>query len=189
MRKEIDDAGNQRFLNLTIWLIIWLSKALKKKTHAFLACSSSAELDFPYLRHRGFWYGKLYPKWCFPQPTWNQVKTRRIVLNLWVSEVLLVVKNPPADTGDIEKHRFDPWVKKVPWRRAWQPTPVFLPGESLPRDSRGITGSRGAWSPKGPLVHRVTQSRTQLQWLSTWQYFLIMCNSTRNVAAVTLIVL
>ena len=23
----------------------------------------------------------------------------------------------------------DPWVRKVPWRRAWQPTPVFLPGE------------------------------------------------------------
>ena len=25
---------------------------------------------------------------------------------------------------------FDPWVGKTPWRRAWQPTPVFLPGES-----------------------------------------------------------
>ena len=25
---------------------------------------------------------------------------------------------------------FDPWVRKIPWRRAWQPTPVFLPGES-----------------------------------------------------------
>ena len=26
--------------------------------------------------------------------------------------------------------RFDPWVGKIPWRRAWQPTPVYLPGES-----------------------------------------------------------
>ena len=26
--------------------------------------------------------------------------------------------------------RFDPWVGKIPWRRAWQSTPVFLPGES-----------------------------------------------------------
>jgi len=25
---------------------------------------------------------------------------------------------------------FDPWVRKIPWKRAWQPTPVFLPGES-----------------------------------------------------------
>ena len=28
------------------------------------------------------------------------------------------------------RHQFDPWVRKIPWRRAWQPTPVFLPGES-----------------------------------------------------------
>ena len=27
------------------------------------------------------------------------------------------------------KPGFDPWVGKIPWRRAWQPTPVFLPGE------------------------------------------------------------
>ena len=25
---------------------------------------------------------------------------------------------------------FNPWVGKIPWRRPWQPTPVFLPGES-----------------------------------------------------------
>ena len=25
---------------------------------------------------------------------------------------------------------FDPWVRKIPWRRAWQPTPVFMPEES-----------------------------------------------------------
>ena len=28
------------------------------------------------------------------------------------------------------KEQHDPWVWKIPWRRAWQPTPVFLPGES-----------------------------------------------------------
>ena len=27
-------------------------------------------------------------------------------------------------------YRFDPWARKIPWRRKWQPTPVFLPGES-----------------------------------------------------------
>ena len=25
---------------------------------------------------------------------------------------------------------FDPWVRKIPWRRTWQPTPVFLPREA-----------------------------------------------------------
>ena len=28
------------------------------------------------------------------------------------------------------RHRFDPWVGNIPWRRKWQPTPVFLPGKS-----------------------------------------------------------
>ena len=26
--------------------------------------------------------------------------------------------------------RFDPWVGRIPWRRKWQPPPVFLPGKS-----------------------------------------------------------
>ena len=29
-----------------------------------------------------------------------------------------------------KRHGFDPWVGKIPWRWKWQPTPVFLPGES-----------------------------------------------------------
>ena len=40
-----------------------------------------------------------------------------------------VVKNVPV----MQEHRrcgFDPWVGKILWRRAWKPTPVFLPGES-----------------------------------------------------------
>ena len=28
------------------------------------------------------------------------------------------------------RYGFDPWVRKIPWRRKWQPTPGFLPGES-----------------------------------------------------------
>ena len=28
------------------------------------------------------------------------------------------------------RYRFDPWVRKIPWRRKWQPTPVFLPRKS-----------------------------------------------------------
>ena len=42
----------------------------------------------------------------------------------------LVVRNPPANAGDVKRHGFDPWVGKIPWRMAKQPTPVFLPGES-----------------------------------------------------------
>ena len=32
-------------------------------------------------------------------------------------------------TCQCRRHRFDPWVGKIPWRREWQPTPVFLPKE------------------------------------------------------------
>jgi len=39
-----------------------------------------------------------------------------------------VVKNPPANAGDARDTRFNPWVGKIPWRRKWQPTPVFLSG-------------------------------------------------------------
>ena len=36
------------------------------------------------------------------------------------------------------RHRFDPWVGKISCRRIWQPTPVFLPGES--RGQRSLAG-------------------------------------------------
>ena len=32
--------------------------------------------------------------------------------------------------GHCRKHGFHPWVTKMPWRRKWQPTPVFLPRKS-----------------------------------------------------------
>ena len=41
-----------------------------------------------------------------------------------------VVRSPPANARRPQRRRFDPWVGKVPWRRAWQLTPVFLPRES-----------------------------------------------------------
>ena len=47
-----------------------------------------------------------------------------------VSQVVLVVKNLLANAGDVKRCRFIPWVRKIPWRRAWQLTPVLLPGES-----------------------------------------------------------
>ena len=47
------------------------------------------------------------------------------------SQVALVVKNSPANTGDIrDLDGFYPWVENIPKRRAWLPSPVFSPGES-----------------------------------------------------------
>ena len=43
--------------------------------------------------------------------------------------VALVVKNLPAKAGDVKRCGFDPCVGTIPWRRKWQLTPAFLPGE------------------------------------------------------------
>ena len=49
----------------------------------------------------------------------------------------------PACQFRRQRRRFDPWVRKAPWRRAWQPTPAFLPGES--HGQRSLVG----YSPHG----------------------------------------
>ena len=49
--------------------------------------------------------------------------------------------------------RFDPWVRKIPWRREWQPTPVFLPGEF--HGQRSLVG----YSPQG---HKELDTTVQL---------------------------
>ena len=46
---------------------------------------------------------------------------------------------------------FDPWVRKIPWRSAWQSTPVFLTGES--HEQRSLVG----YSPKGPKESGITE--------------------------------
>ena len=46
------------------------------------------------------------------------------ILSFKHHKVALVVKNQPTNAGDTE---LDPWVGRISWRRAWQPTPVFLP--------------------------------------------------------------
>ena len=40
------------------------------------------------------------------------------------------LKEPTAKAGRLNRHGFESCIGKIPWRRARQPTPVFLPGES-----------------------------------------------------------
>ena len=54
------------------------------------------------------------------------------------SQMVIVVKNLPANEGNIRDAGSIP-VGKMPWRRARQPTPVFLPGES--HGQRSLAGS------------------------------------------------
>ena len=43
----------------------------------------------------------------------------------WASLVAQMVKNLP----EMQEAQVLPWVRKIPWRREWLPTPIFLPGE------------------------------------------------------------
>ena len=64
-------------------------------------------------------------------------------------------KEPACQFRRCNRCRFDPWVKKIPWRRTEQPTPIFLPGES--RGLRSLVGS-------SPPDHRESDMN---EWLST----------------------
>ena len=77
---------------------------------------------------------------------------RKAILFFHTLKLKLQLSGLPGGTSDKEptcksrrhkRHRFDPWVGKIPWRRAWQPTPVFLPGKSHAQQS--LVG----YSPQG----------------------------------------
>ena len=75
----------------------------------------------------------------FPSPTWGKAE-------------------PSCLRG--VRQEFDPWVEKIPWRRAGQPTLAFLPGES--HGQRSLAGY-SPWSHKesdtaGPTEHAHTHS-------------------------------
>ena len=55
-----------------------------------------------------------------------------------------MVKESACQCRSCKRHRFDPWVRKIPWRRKWQPTPVFLPGNPTDRGASQATQSVGS---------------------------------------------
>ena len=59
----------------------------------------------------------------------------------WAPLVAQMVKRICLQRG---RPGFHPWVGKMPWRRAWQPTQVFLPGESSWTEEPGGLQSMGS---------------------------------------------
>ena len=80
----------------------------------------------------------------------------------------LVVKNLPANAGDMS---CDP-VRKLPWRRKWQPTPVFLPGKS--HGWRSLAG----YSPWGHKRVRYDLAAKQQQLCVIPKFTPPVCNTT-----------
>ena len=71
-----------------------------------------------------------------------------LLLPRWLSG-----KEPSGRHRGHKRPGFDPWVGKIPWGRAWQRTPVFLPGEA--HGQRSLAG----YSPRG---HRVYNGHVPL---------------------------
>ena len=105
----------------------------------------------PYLLNMGFCL-------CRRRPQGNADPRFRILVLSW----LLFVGFPVGASGkerpcQCRRYGFDPWVGKIPWRRKWQPTPVFLPGKS---HGQRILEGYSLWG----------QSQIQL---SDWTHFLV----------------
>ena len=82
--------------------------------------------------------------------------------------------------------RFNPWVRKIPWRKAYQPTPVFLPGESHAQRSLAGYSPQGhsSWTRlKQMHFHYICTDKskrciTLTCTNATWSFFHILCLSS-----------
>ena len=71
-------------------------------------------------------------------------------------------KEPTCQCRRHRRFRFDPWVGKIPWRRAWQPTPVFLPGES-------------PWTEDPSGLQSIASQRVRHDWSNLSDVIMISC--------------
>ena len=78
------------------------------------------------------------PKFC-GLPLWIL-----LFINTWFPGSTSV-KEPAYQCRRCKRNRFSPWIRKIPWRRVWQPTPVLLPGK--------FYGQRSGWAT----VLRITE--------------------------------
>ena len=56
--------------------------------------------------------------------------------------------------------RFDPWVGNIPWKRKWQPTPVFLPGES--HGQRSLAGYSAQGHKESDMTEQLHRKRKKV---------------------------
>ena len=125
-------------------------------------------------------------RWCQVRESWASlvVQWLRICLTMQATQVRSLAQEDPTCRGATkpghlnsggasgkepacqprrhERRRFDPGAGKIPWRRAWQPTPVFLPGES--HGQRSLVG-QSPWDQKeldttGQLTHTTATELT-----------------------------
>ena len=119
------------------------------------------------------WCGSafLFKHWCLSDTTaWLSIYFK-FGLSWWLSG--------KESTCQCWRCRFDPWVSKIPWRRKWQPIPVFLPGKY--RGQRSLAGY-SPWGLKESRHDLATKQEQQLKvcknvfwtWPSIWKVLSIL---------------
>ena len=116
---------------MTLYLYMLIHWYISWRKRTFILTRDSRELHFPLrvtylitwiIFHR-LTFGSIYIKLCFSFST----------------TCFLHFQGGTSGKEPVCQKRcgFHPWVRKISWRRAWQPTPVFLPGE-FPRTEKPI---------------------------------------------------
>ena len=79
-------------------------------------------------------------------------------------------KEPTCQCRRHKRHGFNLWVGKIPWRRAWQPTPLFLPGES--HGQRSLMGYNPSADKSWTRLKRLSSSSSSM--LSHFSHVLLL---------------
>ena len=114
------------------------------------ACQAPLSMEFSRQEYK--------PKWC--PSKWGELSLTRMLCSVMASSIA----QPLRIYLQCRKHRrrgFDPWVRKIPWRRKWQPTPEFLSGKS--REQRSLAG----YSPCGHKESDTTERLTRHNFRKT----------------------
>ena len=80
-------------------------------------------------------------------------------------------KEPACQCRRHKRHAFDPWVRRIPWRREWQPNPVFLPGESY--GQRSLAGY-SPWGCKQSEAIQHTRKKQELKIVQSFKYCFLL---------------
>ena len=90
--------------------------------------------------------------WNFTEPIYQFGKKHYLILLIIKNMIYLsiylgvLIMGFPSDSvvKKLHAHGFDPWVRRIPWRRKWQPTPVFLAWRILWTEEAGGPQSTGS---------------------------------------------
>ena len=87
-------------------------------------------------------------------------------------------KEPAYQCGRHKIHRFNPWVRKIPWRKKWQATPVFFPGEFPWTEEPGGLQSIGS-QRVGHDWHKMWELDCEESWAQkNWCFWTVVLEKT-----------